>query len=472
MPVERDPREYAAFRHRRLGGVASRLRKRVGRALLDCGSTLLVGPMNRARHTLTALPGRPACLATISKMQRAREADDQISVLTIDLDGFRLINATFGPATGDLVLSASFSRLSQVLATRHGVVIHLGSDCFGCIVHHAGDDPLDHLVEQLLLALGEPIKLLDKTVLVGASIGIASDRDHPDPRKLLRAASIAMIAAKQERGPRWQRFDAAMGSEMSDREILGGELIPAIGRREIRPHYQPIVRLFDGELIGFESLARWHHPTFGILPPGRFIPLAEDLDAINELCFSMLSQACRDVLDWPPHVTLSINISPSQICNPDLPLRLLRILRASGLRPERLIVEITETALVKDFAAARASIRSLRAAGVRIALDDFGTGYSNLHHLRELEFDRLKIDRSFIQALDGFAGEKIVRSIISLTGTLGMTVTAEGVETGEQASSLIELGCTYGQGYFLGAPMPSTEAAQLSSSKSEALLGI
>lgn len=244
-------------------------------------------------------------------------------------------------------------------------------------------------------------------------------------------------------------------------DALALDLLTGIVRREFVPFYQPIVAFGTGELLGFESLARWQHPRLGLVSPNRFIPIAEELDVINDLCIQLLALACRDVRDWPAHLTLSINVSPMQLSDPDLSLRLLQLLHANGIAPGRLIVELTESRLVNDLTAARETLISLRNVGMKLALDDFGAGFTNLRYLNELPFDRIKIDRSFVATLDSFTGRVIVRSIIALAQSLNMLVTAEGVESREQADALIGLGCDQGQGFLFGRAVSAASALQM-----------
>ncbi|HAF41029.1 MAG TPA: EAL domain-containing protein [Sphingobium sp.] len=223
-------------------------------------------------------------------------------------------------------------------------------------------------------------------------------------------------------------------------------------------HYQPIILLDNSRPKGFEALARWHHPRQGLLGPDRFLPIVDDMGLDRDLLFMMLRQVCRDARDWPAHFTVSINISPAQLCDPDNAVMLLRILFASGLAPGRLIVEITESALIHNLASAHETIRSLRNTGVRIALDDFGTGYASLSRLCNLEIDHLKIDRTLIQSLDREAGRKLVKAVVDLGRSLSMPVTAEGIETPDHARFLRDLDCAFGQGYYFGRPEPADAA--------------
>ena len=244
------------------------------------------------------------------------------------------------------------------------------------------------------------------------------------------------------------------------------DLPGAIANGELLSYYQPILDLGSGELDGFESLARWNHPQFGMVSPTVFIPMAEELNAINALCFTLLEQACADVREWPAALRLSINLSPVQLCDADLPARLFGILAAGGLDPQRLTVELTEGEPVSDLPTARRTVDALREGGVMLALDDFGAGHTSLRYLNDLPFDRLKIDRSFVATINGRTGRMIVRSIIALAHSLGIKVTAEGIENGEHIAILRLLGCDQGQGFLFGRPMAAADALRMIEARS------
>lgn len=246
-----------------------------------------------------------------------------------------------------------------------------------------------------------------------------------------------------------------------DADRLSPDLRSGIANGELLPYYQPILDIETGGLVGFESLARWVHPHFGLIGPALFVPIAERIDAIGELSYSLLAQACGHARAWPEHLDLSINISPTQLCDPELPARLPEILAAGGLAPSRLTIELTETALVRDLATARRTLTTLRDHGIKLALDDFGAGHTSLRYLNELPFDRIKIDRSFIETIHGRTGRMIVRSIISLAHSLHMQVTAEGIESNGQAAILGDMGCDHGQGFLFGAPIPAIAAQRM-----------
>ena len=250
-----------------------------------------------------------------------------------------------------------------------------------------------------------------------------------------------------------------MDIALKARAQLEADLRLGIMRGEIAPFYQPIVKLPSEELVGFEVLARWNHPTKGLINPDDFIPVAEERGLIADLFYGLLRQACSDARDWPPHLRLAINVAPQQVQDPSLPERILAILTETGFAPSRLEVEITETALVNGLEATRSTLISLQKLGVKIALDDFGTGYSSLYHLRELRFDKLKIDKSYVTSLtQGNERAKLVDAIIQLGASMSLETTAEGIETSTNLGWLSDQGCTYGQGYLFGRPMPKEAA--------------
>lgn len=237
------------------------------------------------------------------------------------------------------------------------------------------------------------------------------------------------------------------------------ELRDGIANGELLPYYQPILDLESGALAGFEGLARWKHPQLGIVSPAMFLPI-KDLNLINELTFSLLAQACVHARTWPEQIGLSVNVTPMQLDQPDLPARLLELLETGGLDPRRLTVELTEGEQIHDLTTARQTLEALRGCGIVLALDDFGAGYTSLRYLNELSFDQLKIDRSFISTIHGPTGQMIVRSIVTLAHSLQMGVTAEGIENAEQAAILCAMGCDRGQGFLFDRPMPAAAVQQ------------
>jgi len=249
-----------------------------------------------------------------------------------------------------------------------------------------------------------------------------------------------------------------MDEQLKARAVMERELRAAVTSGEIEPFYQPVVSLPGRELIGFEVLARWRHPERGLLSPDAFIPVAEETGMIADLSFALLRRACLDAADWPPHLQLAINIAPQQFQDRWLAERILAILSETGFPPNRLEIEITESALVHDLVSTRATLMSLQNVGARIALDDFGTGYSSLYHLRELKFDKLKIDRSYVNSITmSDERAKLVDAIIKLGASLGLVTTAEGIETDSSLDWLANQGCDFGQGYLFGKPLSKSD---------------
>ena len=391
-----------------------------------------------------------------------------LALLVLDLDRFKLVNDLCGHHAGDLVLSIVSDRYGRAVAKSGGALAHIGGDEFACVVplgtdSGAGDEyRAEAVASDLQDILAAPIVLGQHMIHLTAAIGIAIDPCGDVPaEQLLRAASIAVSRAKAVGGATVRRFMPEMLARLTDRAALEEALRSSLLRGELVPYYQPIVALPSRTIARFELLARWLHPQRGLLGPDQFLPVSEDLHLIDDLMFSLLRQACRDARDWPDGVGLAINMSPRQVCDPALADHLLQIAFASAFPPERLTVEITEDAMVHSLADARATIETLRGAGVHVALDDFGTGYGSLARLCELPLDTLKIDRTLIQAIDRDAGRKLVNTVIDLGRSLGMPVTAEGVETEQQAQFLIERGCAYAQGFLFGRPAPAREAARI-----------
>ncbi|NWK98938.1 GGDEF-domain containing protein [Sphingobium lactosutens] len=417
---------------------------------------------NPASHVLDGLSG-------LSPRQRLQRAIDDIrgtmcptarlALLLIDLDRFKLVNDLCGPAKGDAVLSiVAHDRLGRMHAAR---TLHLAADEFVCLLPFAeqDEDVAVGFAQQVQQVIGEPIHMGQHVIHLTTSIGLVTE-DGPgrSADDLLHAASVALSHARQAGGDTVGRFSPDMFIDLGNRAELENDLRSSMMRGEILPYYQPIVRLDSGQPKGFEALVRWHHPRQGLIGPDRFLPIADDMGLDRDMLFMLLRQVCRDARNWPPHFTVSINISPSQLCDPDNAVMLLQILFASGLAPGRLIVEITESALIHNLASAQETIRSLRNTGIRVALDDFGTGYASLSRLCNLEIDHLKIDRTLIQSLNREAGRKLVKAVVDLGRSLSMPVTAEGIETPEQAQFLRDLDCTFGQGYYFGRPAPVTVA--------------
>jgi diguanylate cyclase (GGDEF)-like protein len=421
-----------------------------------------------ARHDpLTGLPNRRVFAETLNKMvARAARGSAGHAVLIVDLDRFKPVNDIHGHAAGDEVLREIATRLGRMV--RKGeIVARFGGDEFGFILDCAtSEDPTtaaSALADRIIASVATPIAVGSQSVTVGASIGIAiCPNDGTDPETLLRAADMAMYRAKEEGRGSYRFFDQSMESALRARVALEEDVRRAVAAHDFQPQYQPLMQLAENRLVGFEILARWHHEVRGEVGPEVFIPIVEKLGLIGELTYFLLRRACQDARDWSPEITISLNISPLHFADPLLPVKMLAILSETDFPPTRLELEVTENALVTDIAAARTALTALQAIGIKISLDDFGTGYSNLYNLRELHFDKIKIDRSFVQAMNSDADSaKIVRSVIDLAKSLGLPTIAEGIEHRETMREIMRSGGEYGQGFYFGKAMPAAEATRL-----------
>ncbi|WP_375407716.1 putative bifunctional diguanylate cyclase/phosphodiesterase [uncultured Methylobacterium sp.] len=409
-----------------------------------------------ARHdAMTGLANRRLFKETLDARLARANGVPSIAVLQIDLDRFKPVNDVHGHAAGDAVLCAVSDRLRLILASGN-VGARLGGDEFAVLFDYGRDgEAVGRLAQQIITTLSQPIPWGAGHLEIGATVGIAvATIETATSDSLLHAADVAMYQGKRDGRSTYRFFQPEMGHALKVRARLEQELRAGIERGEIEPFYQPVVALPGRELIGFEVLARWRHPDQGLMNPSEFITLAEETGMIAALSWSLMRQACRDARSWPAHLQLAINISPLQLQDKQMPEHVLAILTETGFAPSRLEIEITETALVNDLEAARVALKSLQNLGVRIALDDFGTGYSSLYHLRELKFDKLKIDRSYVASIPlGSERAKLVDAIIALGSSLGLVTTAEGIETASSVDWLADQGCTYGQGFLFGAPM-------------------
>lgn len=413
-----------------------------------------------ARHDpLTGLPNRRQFNEDLNALlESIANSGDECAVFLIDLDRFKAVNDVHGHGVGDALLVQVAQRLKTVCGSDRRIA-RLGGDEFVCILRYrAGAEAPARLAAQIVRALGQSFDIGGIAVEANATIGVARcPIDATTAVELLRSADIAMYEGKRNGKGVYRFFHAEMDARLRERAALENELRHAIDHGQIKPHFQPIICL-DGERItGFEALARWTHPTRGLLAPDSFIAVAEDLGIIDLLTYRILRESCIAARAWPPYTSLSVNVSPMQLKDPWLTSRVLAILTETGFAPGRLIIEVTEKAIIDDIAVAAEVFTALQNAGIRIALDDFGMGYSSLCHLRQLRFDHLKIDSSFVLSMESAESEKIVRAITGLGRSLGMTVTAEGVETSMSMDALRDCGCEQAQGYLLGRPLAAHE---------------
>lgn len=418
-----------------------------------------------AQHDLlTKLPNRHFLHKFIDHIDDSMEqglAQKKLAIYAIDLDGFKKVNDFIGHKGGDELLVNLAQRLDQVLFDE--LIFRLGSDEFVIIADWQSDRKMEEFAGELIDVISQPMKISNLNVEVGACIGITCyPEDGTNFSECLHNADIAMYAAKNNGRGTVKRFRKFMNDFLIKRAELEHALRDAIHNKELFPHYQPLVDLKTNRICGFEALARWINHEGEVIPPGVFIEIAEESGMIQSLTENLLRQACQDARQWPSDVKLSFNISPTQLTDETLGLRILKILSDTGFSPSRLELEITESTLINDTEIAIRILEDLHNFGVSIAIDDFGTGYSSLSHLSHFEFDKIKIDRSFVMELEkNEKNLKVVRAILSLGRGLGIQTLAEGIETEEQLAEFKKLGCDLGQGYHLGKPMAADDALQL-----------
>jgi len=418
--------------------------------------------------SLTGLPNRLHFDGALTHaVAGARRTGEEIAVLFIGVDGFKRVNDSLGHQAGDQLLLEFADRLRQVVRVGD-TVARFGGDEFAVLLT-AADDETAAVAQRLLAALARPVALADRSVTVTASIGIVlGQHAGADPQVVLRNADVAMDTAKRRGGNCFEIFEAHMHEELMQRLDLEYRLREAIRRGGLVLHYQPIVELGTGRVCGVEALVRWPDETGRLRPPMTFIPLAEETGLIVDLDWWVLTEACRTALRWqrcepgraPGYV--SVNMSAATLQLPDVVARVAEILRATGLPPAALLLEITETTLMCDIALVSGKLEELRAIGTRIALDDFGTGYSSLGYLRDLPADTLKMDRSFVARLGHDKRDRaLVQAVAQLGHALGLVVLAEGVEDETQLAELVDIGCDLAQGYYFGRPQAEADLMEL-----------
>jgi diguanylate cyclase (GGDEF)-like protein len=414
--------------------------------------------------TLTGLANRRYLHMQLEgAIARANRDQTRFALLMIDLDGFKPINDRHGHAAGDAVLMEVSRRLAATVR-RGEIAARLGGDEF-VVVLSQGDatDAPGRAAQRLIAELSKGIALPQGEVHVSASIGVAIfPTDGIETDDLIRKADVALYRAKNEARGEVRFFQESMDEDVREREAIELDLRAAIANRQIVPYFQPLIDLATGQLTGFEVLARWPHPSRGLIPPALFVPIAEESGQIDALTVCVMHAALLSARDWDPRLTIAVNIAPQQLKSAALIERLLGVLRETAFPPHRFEIEITENALIGDLELARSIVVGLKAHGIRVALDDFGTGYSSLSHLSELPFDKIKIDRSFIHTMhERRESATIVNAIISLGRSLNLPTTAEGIESTADAKMLLKLGCDVGQGFLYSKPVPASAVAQL-----------
>jgi len=419
-----------------------------------------------AKHdALTDLPNRVLLRERLEHaLAVTGRGGSHLAVLMLDLDRFKEVNDTLGHPVGDALLQAVAARL-RGCNRETTMVARLGGDEFA-VVEYVENPVVEAvaLAERIKKALCEPFDLGDHRVTAGTSISIAvAPRDGTDCDEILKNADLALYSAKSGGRGSFRFFEPELDLLMHARRDLERDMRSALANGEFELHYQPFVNLKSGEISGFEALLRWHHPQRGLVMPGEFIPLAEETGLIAPVGEWVLRTACAEAAKWPAHLKIAVNLSPAQFRSKELVPVIIGALANSGVAPHRLELEVTETAIMHDSEAVFEALGQLHRLGVRIALDDFGTGYSSLSFLQQFPFDKIKIDRSFVNELAGSRDEsrRIARAVVRFAVSLGKTTTAEGVETQEQWDILCADACVESQGYHFSPPISGAEVAQM-----------
>jgi diguanylate cyclase (GGDEF)-like protein/PAS domain S-box-containing protein len=447
----------------------------VGGLLLTLGDVTTLRALerelkHRAFHdALTGLPNRLlfADRATHA-LARQRRSGTTVAVLAVDLDDFSAVNDTMGHDVGDELLVAAAGRLSA-MARESDTAARLGADEFALLIEDVGDDgAVQALGERIVREFSAPFQLIGGSVTTTATVGIATTEDSADAGDLVRHAGLALYAAKAAGKRQWRRYQPVLSVSVAKRRELKNAIEDAVAGSAFTLAYQPIVKLASGEIVGFEALVRWPHPRWGMILPDQFITLAEETGHILQLGAWVLRQAVADLTAWQrraprqPPLYVSVNVSARQFRDPGFVPTVHEVLAESGLPPSLLLLELTESVLLGHDDPIQSELADLKRLGVKLAIDDFGTGYSSLSYLRELPIDMLKIDRSFVEGIAvAKARLALVEVIIRIAKTLGLTVTAEGIESELQRELLISLGCEFGQGYLLERPVAADEAEEL-----------
>jgi diguanylate cyclase (GGDEF)-like protein/PAS domain S-box-containing protein len=418
--------------------------------------------------TLTGLANRALFHEVVGEALRRRDAGT-VTVLFLDLDGFKEVNDSLGHAAGDQLLVHVADRLRG--AVRVGdVVARFGGDEFAVLMESAVSPNAEDIAERVVSAMDEPFILDRREIHIGASVGLACGGDDQlaadDAEQLMRDADLAMYRAKALGGGAWAQYDPQMHSGLVARLELEADLRRALDRKELALHYQPTIDLADGRIVGFEALVRWHHPVRGMVSPAEFIPAAEATGLILPLGRWVLTEACRQAVAWGARggrpLKMAVNVSVRQFDRADLPAVVEQVLGETGMPAAQLCLEMTESVLMTDTEDNLAQLIRLKALGVQLAIDDFGTGYSSLAYLGRFPVDTIKIDRSFVERIGDETQEStLARTIVQLGQSLGMSTVAEGIEDAGQLSALRRMGCELAQGFYFSRPVAAAEAGRL-----------
>nr|WP_246543545.1 EAL domain-containing protein [Novosphingobium profundi] len=415
--------------------------------------------------TLTGLPNRMMLTEALDEaLAYARKWRTRCAFLMIDLDRFKAVNDTLGHLVGDMLLARVSERIREQMG-EHDICGRLGGDEFAIVMRDA-DDPrqVESLAERVIDRLALPYEIDHHTLYVGASIGSAFGlQDGEDVETLMRNADLALYRAKDGGGNAYHRYEPALHAHAEERRKLEFSLRHALDHRELSLHFQPVVEAASEQVVSFEALVRWNSSEHGFVSPAKFIPLAEDTRLIVPIGEWVLREACHQAMHWPDHVRVAVNVSGEQLLDHNFAASVVSALAESGLAPERLEIEVTESIFLRDGTSANQVLKRIMSLGCAIALDDFGTGYSSLGYLRKLRFSTIKIDRSFVQsaAAGNVESVAIIRAVVAMAESLDMSTTAEGAETDREVEMIRRLGCRKIQGYYFGRPMSAADAGAI-----------
>lgn len=417
--------------------------------------------MLAGQDTLTGLPNRRHMHERLTSWITSGRGP--CTTMLLDLDRFKAVNDMNGHQTGDAVLLEVSRRLGNVETGVESFVVRLGGDEFVMVLMGTCDENrCRRIADDIIGTIGAPYDIDDRKHSLGTSIGIARfPQDGDNVEQMIRAADVAMYEAKRSGRNTYRFYDCSLDQRMRERTLLEEDLRQAVRDQKIETWFQPIVALSSGRIHGFEALARWNHPGRGMVPPDVFIPIAEEIGMIEQVTIQVMQQACRAAREWPEGIRVSVNMSPVMFRDSWIVAKTFTILQQERLRPDRLVIEITENAVIDDLDFARSAVDAFRKAGISIALDDFGCGYSSLSTLKELAFDNLKLDSSFARTIGRGDSLKITNAVSGLARAMGMTATAEGVESREIADILLDLGFDYGQGYLYGRAASAEETLRI-----------
>ena len=408
---------------------------------------------------LTGLVNRANFSRAMQDLLDNSSNNKQWSIFYLDLDGFKVVNDTYGHAMGDKLLGEIAKVLKKVVSERD-IVARLGGDEFAILCNSAGTvQSVSALAESILDALCRSFVIDNVTLDIGVSIGITlRNRDGSDAHTLMNNADLALYRAKEEGRGTYRLYEHQMDEIVKERRNLEADLKNALKNGELSLAYQPLVAAREAKTVSFEALARWTHPNRGQISPADFIPIAESMGIIGEIGNWVLHQACAEAATWPKHISVAVNLSPQQFQSNQIVNTVVDALAITGLHPSRLELEITEGLFMENTDEVMFSLRELKGMGVAISLDDFGTGYSSLSYLLKFPFSKLKIDRSLIMSLDTDPNAKnVLEAITKLASVMNLTVTAEGIETLDQVRVMLNMHCTHFQGFLFGQPLPKSD---------------